>query len=29
MTFFDIGSHFGYFSLLARKLVGPQEDSGL
>lgn len=23
MTFFDVGSHFGYFSLLARELVGP------
>lgn len=23
MTFFDVGSHFGFFSLLALKLVGP------
>ncbi len=23
MTFFDVGSHFGFFSLLASKLVGP------
>ena len=23
MTFFDVGSHFGYLSLLARELVGP------
>ena len=24
MTFYDVGSHFGYFSLLAAELVGPE-----